>query len=128
MTHVFELYMGSISLKTWHFPSKRGVQGLLRRYPGLPCCYQTRLVQFESLTRQALRKLPSDVIEKLGGDQAARRVSQRSFASGSLAVPLSGIPSPKSQQSVTSLPGSLEDSPQRGRQNVAAQPKASRKV
>ena len=43
-----------------NYRADRGVWEVLHSdtasYPGLPCCYQTRLVQFESLKREALRK------------------------------------------------------------------------
>ena len=113
-----------------NYRADRGVWEVLHSdtasYPGLPCCYQTRLVQFESLKREALRKLPSDVIEKLGAEnQASRRNSQRSSQTSSLAVPLSGFMSPSSGQSVnSSLPGSLDESPMKSKQNIQADPKA----
>lgn len=115
-----------------NYRADRGVWEVLHSdtasYPGLPCCYQTRLVQFESLKREALRKLPSDIVERIGGDDSkgngrrnSQRSSQASSLNGSLTVPMS-IMSP-CQSSLASMPGSLEESPT-SRQNVAADPKA----
>jgi len=110
-----------------NFRADRGVWELTHSdsssYPGLPCCYQTKLVQFEAQQSEQMRKMPSDV--SMGGK--ARRNSHgrengrnSGLAFSQLSVPSCGPMSPKSAES--SLPGSLNDSPARSRQNMASDP------
>ncbi|CAE7560393.1 CLASP [Symbiodinium natans] len=93
------------------------VQSDTHSYPGLPACYQTRLVQFDAKQPELPRKVPSDA--SMNGLPKVRRPSQNSLWNRSEGVPntlSSGPCSPKSAQSVSSIPGSLfSESPVRTR-------------
>ncbi|CAE7189341.1 HTR3A, partial [Symbiodinium pilosum] len=98
------------------------VQSDTSSYPGLPCCYQTRLVQFDGQQPEIPRKMPSDA--SMNGLPKVRRPSQNSLP-GALSTLTSGPCSPKSQQSISSIPGSLlSESPVRSR----AKPEPSQDV
>ncbi|CAE7895994.1 HTR3A, partial [Symbiodinium sp. KB8] len=107
------------------FRPERGVWEVVQSdtssYPGLPCCYQTRLVQFDAKQKEFPRKMPSDA--SINGLPQVRRPSFTDNLNGG-APPggtlSSGPCSPKSAQSVSSIPGSLySESPVRARAKPA---------
>eukprot|EP00439_Symbiodinium_sp_Y106_P000557 s3837_g1.t1 len=107
------------------FRPERGVWEVVQSdtssYPGLPCCYQTRLVQFDAKQKEFPRKTPSDA--SMNGLPKVRRPSFTDSLNGGApygGTLSSGPCSPKSAQSVSSIPGSLySESPVRARAKPA---------